>query len=124
MVTPYFLIHKLLMPFKKEIGWRPTMPNPNFFKREMLEGVNNIVRIVSITIEHKVISRYKSYHFPFLIVFEHPLNSTEVSKIHSFLSSEHKVIKSDYGNPYRCRISDMRFGSKTCSGTGSAERQY
>lgn len=103
------------------------MPNPNLFKREMLEGVNNIVRldsnqIVSITIQHKVISRYKSYHFPFLIVFAHTLNSTEISKIHSFLSSEHKVIKSDYGNPYSCRISDMRFGSKTCSGTGSAER--
>jgi len=98
------------------------MPNPNVFKREMLEGANKIVKIVSITIQHKVISQYKSYHFPFLIVFEHPLNSTEVSKIHHFLSSEHKVIKSEYGNPYSCKVVDMRFGSKTCSGTGSAER--
>ena len=86
-MTSQLFLAKISLLRKVACAVSEKMPNPNVFKQEMLEGANKIVKIVSITIQHKVISQYKSYHFPFLIVFEHPLNSTEVSKIHHFLSS-------------------------------------
>ena len=102
------------------------MPNPRDFliKFNLFKNINvgqNCI-ITKINIKHFVVVPYRSYAFPLSI----EIKSSDISKsarlvLNNFKNhvNGHKIVNSQYGNPYDCYISDVSIkltSTQTCIG--------
>mgnify|MGYP000718142495 CR=1 FL=1 len=63
--------------------------------------------VTKIKIEHIVVKQYREYTFPLTIEITGDLPSAEILHLFKTHVNGHKVINSQYGNPYDCYISDF-----------------
>jgi hypothetical protein len=100
-------------------------------KRDFLAGFGLAVRklntllvtnkVTSIDIAHVEVNRFKLYQYPIRITFRRPLTEAEVAAVRDQCAG-HRVIASQYGNPYRCTVSNFIFYDNTLEATGFAHR--
>jgi hypothetical protein len=92
------------------------MPNPrafldafNLFKGSLLA---DDIKIEKVSIKHIVEEKYKYYTFPLVLTIISSQSATHVKSTVSEILKTHKVVLSQYGNPYDCYITDFKIESK------------
>jgi hypothetical protein len=96
------------------------MPAIQAFKKELKLGkriLSKIIPIDTISIGHVVVEQYRSYEFPIIISLKREITGDEKEKLMLHLADE-KVVLSQYGNPYRCYIRNVKFMEKLITATG------
>jgi len=100
------------------------MPNPMAFlagfhlhKNTKIDGST----LTKISIKHIVLEQYKKYSFPLTIdIISTEQKSSEVLRQFKEHVNGHKIINSQYGNPYDCYIQD--FSIKTNNQINSTKK--
>ena len=64
-------------------------------------------KIHRVQIEHIVLERYKRYEFPIKITVECKDEDNLQNVSRYLLDQGHKIVNSQYGNPYDCFIADQ-----------------
>lgn len=91
------------------------MPNP----RDFLDAFNlrknaiisDDIKITHVSIKHVVEEKYNYYTFPLVITVESSQSATSVREAVSHVLKWHKIVNSQYGNPYDCYIKDFKIES-------------
>jgi acid phosphatase class B len=89
---------------------------------QMGDKVNEFT-VVSITIQHKQISRFQEYSYPTDIIVQ---GKGDIWKSFGFLDNKEKVVYSEFGNPYRVTTGHFKYkrlkGGWRITSTGRAVR--
>lgn len=79
--------------------------------------------IDNIDIQERVVERYKSYEFPITITFTGYGDVNSLAIAFNNYVRGHKVVNSDYGNPYDCYFDPVHIiNEKTLTVTAHANR--
>ena len=95
------------------------MPAIQAFKKELRLGkriLSKLVPIDTINIGHVIVEQYRVYEFPIIISLKRIIGD-EREKLMIHLTDE-KIVLSQYGNPYKCYIKEVKFSGKTITATG------
>jgi hypothetical protein len=92
------------------------MPNPraflDAFDLRKNAVISDDIKITHVSIKHIAEEKYKYYTFPLVITVESSKSATSVKEAVSHALKSHKIVNSQYGNPYDCYIQDFKIESK------------
>lgn len=91
------------------------MPNPRAFldafnlRKNVV--ISDDIKITHVSIKHIVEEKYKYYTFPLAITVESSHAATSVKESVSDFLKTHKIVNSQYGNPYDCYVTSFKIES-------------
>ena len=104
------------------------MPHASVFSREfgLKKGstINSSLTVIKSSVQHVQVIRYNKYEYPIHLVLSSPTKQS-IAQVKSACQknwlSNHKIIYSQYGNPYDCWISNIKV---TQSSSSSNNNQF